>query len=153
MTATPCVGQSDVYDAALYDDDIPTAQRTQAVHTAAALCSGCPIADTCTDRVTLDTQPQPLELLPDNWLPPTREGRPEPAVPAARTWSKERREGAAITVGRDYVKPAQRPNAWARMAAELAEQGRTLAQIAEALCISEDTAAALVPTSTVKDAA
>lgn len=148
MTTTPCVGHSALYDAALYpDDEAPAEERTQAVHTAAALCDGCPIASTCTERVTVDTAPRELALLPDNWLPAEREGRPEPEAPKVRTWSAERRAGTAITVGRDYVRPAQRPTAWARMAAQLASEGRTVEQIAEALCVSENTARALLGTT------
>ncbi|MBE4735743.1 hypothetical protein [Streptomyces caniscabiei] len=41
--------------------------------------------------------------------------------------------------GSDYVQPADRPTAWAAMAADLAADGRTTAQIADALCIDEAT--------------
>lgn len=44
----------------------------------------------------------------------------------------------------DYIEPADRPEAWARMAAELAAEGRTLPQIADALCVDEPTAEALL---------
>jgi hypothetical protein len=43
-----------------------------------------------------------------------------------------------------YVQPADRPTEWARMAAELADTGRTIPQIADALCIDEPTTAALL---------
>ncbi|MFB7738279.1 hypothetical protein ACFC08_28605 [Streptomyces sp. NPDC056112] len=38
-----------------------------------------------------------------------------------------------------YVQTADRPTAWAAMAAGLANDGRTTAQIADALCIDEAT--------------
>lgn len=43
-----------------------------------------------------------------------------------------------------YVPPAKRPTAWARMATEHAARGLPLAQIAEQLCVTEETAAALL---------
>jgi hypothetical protein len=43
-----------------------------------------------------------------------------------------------------YTQPADRPAEWARMAAELAADGRTLPQIADALCIDEPTALLLL---------
>ncbi|MBV9023350.1 MAG: hypothetical protein JO362_06055 [Streptomycetaceae bacterium] len=137
-TSTPCVGHSAVYDAALYDDHLPAAQRAQAVHTAAALCNGCPIAASCTERVTADTAPRELVLLPDDWMPPEREGIPEPEI---RTFGPKPK---AIVTGFDYVRPQQRPAAWARMAAGLAGRGRTVAQIADELCVSEDAVRALL---------
>lgn len=42
-------------------------------------------------------------------------------------------------VGSDYVQPADRPAAWAAMAAGLANDGRSPAQIADALCVDEPT--------------
>ena len=43
-----------------------------------------------------------------------------------------------------YIEPAGRPAEWARMAAALADQGRSVAEIADALCVDEPTAAALL---------
>ena len=43
-------------------------------------------------------------------------------------------------VGADYVQPADRPTEWARMAAELTAEGRTITEIADALCVDETTA-------------
>lgn len=45
-----------------------------------------------------------------------------------------------------YTHPNQRAAEWARMAAQLAAEGRTPTQIADALCVSEDTARALLGT-------
>lgn len=45
-----------------------------------------------------------------------------------------------------YVKPADRPAEWARMAASLAAKGRSEAEIAEALWIDECTVASLLDT-------
>jgi hypothetical protein len=142
--ATPCVGNSEVYDIVLYDEDVTAEQRAQAVHQAAALCNGCPIAGTCSERVTIDTERRELVLLPEEWLPPVREGRAEPAEAPKRRWSAERLAGAEMAVGRDYVRPAQRPAAWARMAADLAADGQTVPQIAEALCVTVATVEALL---------
>lgn len=47
-------------------------------------------------------------------------------------------------LGSEYVQPADRPAAWAAMAAGLANDGRTLAQIADALCVDEPTAVRLL---------
>ncbi|MFE0699149.1 hypothetical protein [Streptomyces sp. NPDC058872] len=44
----------------------------------------------------------------------------------------------------DYIHPTDRPTEWARMATDYAHAGRTLPDIAALLCISEDTAAALL---------
>lgn len=48
------------------------------------------------------------------------------------------------TLGSLYVQPADRPTAWAAMAAGLANDGRTTAQIADALCVDEPTAIRLL---------
>ncbi|MBJ6623538.1 hypothetical protein [Streptomyces sp. DHE17-7] len=45
-----------------------------------------------------------------------------------------------VQLGSDYVQPADRPTAWAAMAAGLANDGYTPAQIADALCVDETTA-------------
>lgn len=47
-------------------------------------------------------------------------------------------------IGADYIPPADRPAAWAAMAAGLANDGRTEAEIAAALCVDEPTAARLL---------
>jgi len=46
--------------------------------------------------------------------------------------------------GSEYVQPADRPVAWAAMAAGLANDGRSPAQIADALCVDEPTAIRLL---------
>ena len=142
MTALPCVGRSALFDLVLFNDEAPADERAAARAEAAGLCARCP--SPCPEKVTADTAPRHLVLLDDDWMPPAAEGKPEPQVPAARTWSADRRAGAAVTVGHGYVRPHQRPAAWARMAADLAARGRTLAEIAASLCVSEDTAAALL---------
>jgi hypothetical protein len=43
-----------------------------------------------------------------------------------------------------YVPTGKRVRAWADMAVDLAAQGRSVAEIAAALCVSEDTAARLL---------
>jgi len=46
--------------------------------------------------------------------------------------------------GSSFVKPADRPAEWARMAAEFAAEGRSHAEIAVALCVDESTVARLL---------
>lgn len=142
MSALPCTGRSALYDLVLFDDDAPADKRDAARTEAASLCARCP--SPCPERVTADTAPRHLALLDDGWMPPATEGRAEQVPPPPRTWSADRRAAAAVAVGRDYVRPHQRPAAWARMAADLAAKGRTLGEIAADLCVSEDTAAALL---------
>lgn len=154
MTVTPCVGRADVYDTALHDEDATDAQRAQAIHTAAALCNGCPLAVGCTGRVTVDAAPAELVLLPDDWMPPETAGVPIPeAPPVPNAWPASRRQGAAITVGREYVRTEKRPAVWARMAGDLAAAGRTVPQIADALCVSEDTVRTLLGAPAARTAA
>lgn len=43
-----------------------------------------------------------------------------------------------------YIEPPDRPAEWARMAAQLAAEGRTEIEIADALCIDEATVTALL---------
>ncbi|MFF4607785.1 hypothetical protein ACFY12_34230 [Streptomyces sp. NPDC001339] len=50
----------------------------------------------------------------------------------------------AVEPGSSYVPPAKRRIAWTRMAGEMNAAGRTTAEIALALAISEDLAAELV---------
>ncbi|MFD3741616.1 hypothetical protein [Streptomyces sp. NPDC058629] len=49
----PCAGQTTLYDAALYSDDVPPALRARAVRQAAALCATCP--SPCDQQVTAST--------------------------------------------------------------------------------------------------
>ncbi|MTE20252.1 hypothetical protein F0L17_14265 [Streptomyces sp. TRM43335] len=142
MTALPCVGRSALYDLALFEEDADPRQRQQAVHRAAALCAGCPAP--CPEKVTADSGPRELVLLEPDWMPPAREGQPEPKPTPRRKWSADRRKAAAMTVGRDYVPTDRRADAWARAAAEHAAAGMPLAQIAERLCVTEQTAADLI---------
>jgi hypothetical protein len=44
----------------------------------------------------------------------------------------------------EYVEPADRPAAWARMATDLAAEGRSTADIADALWVDVPTAEALL---------
>lgn len=44
----------------------------------------------------------------------------------------------------DYIEPADRPDAWAAMAADLAAAGHTTSEIAAALWIDEPTVIALL---------
>lgn len=142
MTTLPCAGNAALYDLVLFEEDADPRQRQQAVHRAAALCAGCPAP--CPEKVTADSSPRELVLLEPDWMPPAREGRPEPKPAPRRTWSADRRAAAAMTVGRDYVPAAKRVSAWARMAAEYAAAGMPLAQIADQLCVTEQTAADLI---------
>lgn len=133
----PCLGNEALYDTALFDDS-PTTVRTQAVHQAAALCRTCPAP--CEQKVTVDSTPRELVLLEPDWMPPAREGRPEPEIRVPR----RRRRQPVFETGRAYVRPAQRVPVWAAMAAEQAQQGHGLADIAADLCVTEGTAARLV---------
>lgn len=134
----PCLGNEAIYDTALYDTATPT-DRQQAIHRAAALCAGCPAQ--CGDMVTTATAPRELVLLNLDWMPPAREGRPDP-TPAPRPVG--RRRSPAPPVGREYVKPERRVTVWASMAARQAATGMPLAAIADSLCVTEDTAARLL---------
>lgn len=62
-----------------------------------------------------------------------------------REW-RSRRNLAIPAVDAGYVQPADRPAEWARMAADLAAQSRSLPAIADALCIPEDAVRALLGT-------
>lgn len=141
MTATPCVGNEAIYDTALFDD-APAADRTQAIHQAAALCAGCP--SQCDQIVTADTGPRELVLLSRNWMPPRREGRPDPTPARLPRPVIGRHRSPAPSAGRARTKPDQRIAVWAAMAVERAAMGMPLAAIAADLCVSEDTAARLL---------
>ena len=135
----PCTGRGDLYDLVLFDDEAPADDRVQAVHQAAALCATCPRP--CDQKVTADTTPVELVLLEPDWMPPAREGKAE-AKPKAHGWRVPNRQRPQI--GRDYVPPDKRIQAWARMAASRADLGHSLADIATDLCVSVETAAELI---------
>lgn len=44
-----------------------------------------------------------------------------------------------MNISCDYIEPEARPAAWSAMAADLHAQGHSHAQIAESLCVDEDT--------------
>lgn len=161
----PCVGQQAVYDALF--DDVPAATRAAAQATALTLCSRCPLP--CPDQVTAASAPRAVEILYDDWMPGETDGRPQydgterwhgtasgvtvhgcschrcqTAHDAGRARRQEAAAARSIRVGGEYVKPSQRPARWAAMAADLEQRGRTLAQIALELCVSEDTVRALL---------
>ena len=132
----PCIDNAALYDAVLFDDT-PEDERQQAVHRAAALCAACPAK--CDQMVTTDTGLRELVLLEPEWMPPPREGKPEPELPA---FGKKRvRQHAMVS---DYVKPDDRVVVWARLASQRASAGMPLAAIADDLCVTEETAARLL---------
>lgn len=134
----PCVGHAGLYDAVLFPEKGKPADPS-ARASAARLCAGCPAP--CGQKVTADTVAPLLRLLDEDWLPPAKEGRaaPEPPTPTRR-----RQRTHLPPIGRDYVKPSHRPAAWARMARQLTDQGASAEQVAEQLCVSPDTARALI---------
>jgi hypothetical protein len=77
-TITPCRGHGRLYDDAVNPRG-PTARRHQARITAAALCSRCPIAGSCEDRIT---PPSPRTLrkaaMSAEPITPVPESRPVP---------------------------------------------------------------------------
>ena len=133
----PCLGHADLYDAVLFDEG-PSAHREQALHRAAALCGTCPAQ--CDQMVTIDTSRRELVLLDPDWMPPAREGKPEPEPQVVRKRAKTN----LPPIGRDYIRPDQRIAAWARMAAERIAAGRSHADIAEDLCVTEETVGLLI---------
>lgn len=165
-TATlPCFGNADIYDA-LFDDE-QAALLAAAQAKAAALCSQCPAP--CPDKVTVSSSPRTAELLPMGWLPPTKDGRPQytgdekwhgtPAGLATygcQCWRCQEAHtnhknphnphslGKSPRTGGGYVPTNQRVAKWAQMAADLNRRGRTVAQIAEELYVTDDTARALL---------
>ncbi|MGW7630480.1 hypothetical protein ACWGKO_16315 [Streptomyces griseoincarnatus] len=134
MTA-PCTSHPRLYDLALFDD-VPDTDRQQAIHQAAALCATCP--SRCDQPITTDSRPAELVLLDPDWLPPQREGKPEPEPQI-----QARRRCTSRTDG-DYVPTGQRVTVWAEMCADQAAEGRSVADIAADLCVSEDTAVRLI---------
>ncbi|MEU1919317.1 hypothetical protein ABZ742_03990 [Streptomyces albogriseolus] len=137
QASPPCVGNAALYDAVLFDaDNTSPTERTQAVHRAAALCRTC--LSPCEQKVTVDSRPAELVLLDPDWLPPQREGTPEPE-PRVQT----RRRRTSRTDG-DYVPTSQRVTVWAEMCADQAAAGRSITDIAADLCVSEDTVVRLI---------
>lgn len=167
----PCVGNAETYDA-LFEDGQPVLLAA-AQAKAAALCARC--SAPCPDKVTVSSGPRTAELLPMGWLPPTKDGRPQytgdekwhgtPAGLAtygcqcwrcqeAHTNHKNshnaRSLGKSLRTGGGYVPTDQRVAKWAQMAADLNRRGRTHAQIAEELYVTEDTARALLAHNTAE---
>lgn len=134
----PCRGNAALYDIALFGEGA-SAERVQAVHRAAALCGSCPAR--CDQMVTVDSAPAELVLLEPDWLPPAREGRPEPQP---RMPVRRRDTHPDIQVGVDYVAPDKRVAVWAAMAAERASAGHSFGVIATDLCVPVDAVARLV---------
>lgn len=160
--ALPCTGRTALYDAVLWPDE-GAEPNPAARATAARLCAACPAP--CEQKVTAGTAPRTVVLLDEDWLPEEREGRREDdssepwhgtlaGVPTyqcdcrrcVRSYEnyKAGREAARIRVGSDYVRPEQRTDVWARMAASMADEGRSIEQIALELCVTADTARALL---------
>lgn len=135
----PCVGNAALYDLVLFEDG-DSAERQQAVHRAAALCASCPAP--CDQKVTADSGPAELVLLESDWMPPQREGKPdpEPRMPVRRKRTKQ----PDIQVGADYVPTNRRVAVWAELCADRATLGHSVTDIALDLYVSEDTAAQLL---------
>jgi len=139
MNALPCTAQPALYDIVLFEEDAPVEARATARITAAGLCTTCP--QPCDERVTNATQPRALTLLPDDYMPPTTDGRRAPDVPQ---FGGPRRREPQMAIGWDYVRPHQRVAAWTRMAGQMATAGRSVQEIAAGLAVDEATAAWLV---------
>ncbi|MEU9000485.1 hypothetical protein [Streptomyces sp. NPDC048551] len=139
MNALPCAARPALYDIVLFEEDVPAEARTAARITAAGLCATCP--QPCDGRVTTATQPRALTLLPDDYMPPTAEGRSAPEVPQ---FGGPRRREPQMAIGWDYVRPHQRVAAWTRMAGQMAAAGRSVHEIAAGLAVDEATAARLI---------
>ncbi|MFJ3793819.1 hypothetical protein [Kitasatospora sp. NPDC090091] len=147
MSTLPCTTRLDVYDA-LLDAELDTQAYKAAHDQAAQLCGACPRP--CIEKVTATSAPRTVQDFDDTeWIP-----APAPAVLLPLNTVRRSRVYWPPT-GRDYVQPDRRPTAWARMAAELADDGRTLPDIAAALCVDEATATALIESArhASKDAA
>jgi hypothetical protein len=154
----PCVGNAQIYDALFAEE--PSEQRERAQATASALCGRCPRP--CPDKVTPASGPRVAADLPLDWLPEHREGRslysgkerwhgtasgvvtyvcPCSACTDAHTADRNRRNaislGRSIAIGRAYIPTEHRVSVFARMALDLHHEGRTPADIALALCVSE----------------
>jgi hypothetical protein len=135
----PCRGNEALYDIVLFGEGTQ-AERRQAKHRAAALCASCPVQ--CDQIVTVDTAPRELVLLEPGWMPPEREGTPdpEPRMPVRG----KRTQHPDIKVGADYVSPNRRVTVWAEAAAAKAAAGMPLAAIADDLCVTVETAQRLL---------
>jgi len=135
----PCRGNAALYDLVLFEDGA-SPERQQAVHRAVVLCASCPTP--CELKVTADSGPAELVLLEPGWMPPEREGRPEPQprMPVRR----KRDAGSDIQVGADYVPTTRRVAVWAGMCADRAALGHSVSDIAAELCVSEDTITRLI---------
>ncbi|MFI6055471.1 hypothetical protein ACIBCO_35965 [Streptomyces violascens] len=166
MSATlPCVGHEAVYDALF--DDAPADLRADAQAKAVALCARCPRP--CPDQVITVSEPRTAPELPDGWLPEQREGRalytgreswhgtpsgittygcPCQACADAHTAHTNRLKaislGRPMAKSRAYIPTKNRVAAFARMALDLHREGRTTADIALALCVSETDAQRLI---------
>jgi len=138
--ALPCTTRPNIYDVLL--DAEPDTSAYKAAHAeAVSLCSTC--TRSCGERVTLSSAPRGVEDFDDTeWIP-----APKPVVLLPVGPARQPRVYFPPT-GREYVRPERRPAVWARMAAELAAEGRPLTGIALALCVSEETAAQLLAAPT-----
>lgn len=132
-TRLPCTGHSHLYDAILWPDDNTTASPA-AIAQAAALCSRCPAP--CEQKITTDSKPRPLVLLDYDWMPPAHDGVPDPTPRRDRQPTTQR--------SRDHARPEERVTVWAQMAAQRAAQGESLPDIADWLCVTQDTAQRLL---------
>lgn len=94
MASLPCVGRPRLYDLVLFNDEAPADKRAAARTEAAGLCARCP--SPCPDRVTADTEPRPLVLLPDDWMPPVTEGGAKQEHGTTAGWQRHRRYGTPI---------------------------------------------------------
>ncbi|MFB7671651.1 hypothetical protein ACFC26_09560 [Kitasatospora purpeofusca] len=132
-TALPCATSLDTFDTLL--DTAPDTPAYQDAHTQAVqLCATCP--QPCTEKITATHVPTVQAFDDTEWIP-----APVVLLPLGPT---RRRRIHVPPTGRDYVPPARRPIAWARMAADLAAEGQTVVAIAAALCVDEDTARTLL---------
>ncbi|WP_435058414.1 hypothetical protein [Streptomyces sp. bgisy060] len=132
MTALPCLGHQDLYDA-LFDDAAPE-QREPAHRRAMALCGACP--QPCDQQVTAASVPRTVEPLPAGWLPAATEGR---SLYTGRERWHGTAAGVSIRTGGSYVRSVDRVDHWAAWAAELAADGIDHAAIAAELLVTEDT--------------
>ncbi|WP_328545413.1 hypothetical protein [Streptomyces europaeiscabiei] len=161
----PCVGNASVYDALF--DDVPQKEQQTARVQAAALCARCP--SPCPDKVTETSTTRVVVELAPGWMPDAQEGR---ALYTGReTWHgtaagvpthgcrcqrctdaydqhlerhARRTAGQALRTGQSYVRAEDRVDAHAREALQLARKGRTVPDIALALCVTEETALRLI---------
>lgn len=162
MTLLPCTTRLDVYDA-LFDDEAPEQQAT-AHPIAVRLCASCPAP--CPEKVTEASAPREVELLPDGWLPRTTVGhagftglepwhgradavqvhgcRCQRCTDAYQPDAKPSRQRVYWPKSRAYVPVNRRIQVWAADARRLQEAGATVQGIADQLCVTADTAQALL---------